>query len=182
MAKDHDPSKSDLAEIDPTLPEMVQNFLRGGGKLEEIRLDGNGTWLHEGLRFENARVVQLFSRSVDRTEGGTWVLNVGRFTYPIVVDDVGFFVDRADWEATPPRIFLSDGSEEDLTTEGLRYAEGGRLYCPIKEGRFEARFKRSVYHAIADYLVEDDEGYLLRLPAGDLRLHDDLADPDATKK
>lgn len=182
MVKNHDPSKDSPADIDATLPEMVQNFLREGGKLEEIRLDANGTWLHEGLRFENQRVVDLFSRSVDRTEGGTWVLKVGRFTYPIVVDDVGFFVERADWEASPPRIWLSDGSDEVLEARDLRYADGGRLYCPIKEGRYEARFKRSVYHAIAEYLVEDDVGYLLRLPSGDLRLHEDPDASKATKK
>ncbi|RAL23586.1 hypothetical protein DL240_05350 [Lujinxingia litoralis] len=157
-------------EIDPTLPEMVQDFLRAGGTLEEIRLDAGGTWLHEGLRFENERVVELFSRSVDRTEGGTWVLNVGRFTYPITVDDVGFFVERATWEEKEPRVWLSDGTQETLNLDSLRYAEGGRLYCTIKDGRFKARFKRGAYHAIASYLDQDDRGFLLRLPFETVRL------------
>lgn len=171
---DHDNNASPSHDgIDPTLPPVVQDFLRQGGTLQEIRLNANGTWLHEGLRFENQRVVDLFSRSVNRTEGGTWVLEIGRFTYPIVVEDTGFFVDRADWEAVPPRIWLSDGTKEDLHANTLRYAEGGRLYAPVKEGRFEARFKRSVYHSIADYLAEDTRGYVLRLPGGDLRLHED---------
>ncbi|TXD37635.1 DUF1285 domain-containing protein [Lujinxingia vulgaris] len=170
MAENDNTTPTPEDAIDPTLPTVVQDFLRKGGTLQEIRLNAHGTWLHEGLRFENQRVVDLFSRSVNRTEGGTWVLEIGRFTYPIVVEDTGFFVERADWEAVPPRLWLSDGTEEELKAESLRYAEGGRLYCPVKEGRFEARFKRSVYHGIADFLVEDTQGYLLRLPAGELRL------------
>ncbi|RDV39238.1 DUF1285 domain-containing protein [Bradymonadaceae bacterium TMQ3] len=173
MAEHNDDASASIHDIDATLPAVVQDFLRQGGTLQEIRLDANGTWLHEGLRFENQRVVDLFSRSVNRTQGGTWVLEIGRFTYPIVVEDTGFFVERADWKAIPPCIRLSDGTEEELSADTLRYAEGGRLYASIKEGLFEARFKRSVYHGIANYLDEDPKGYVLRLPAGDLRLQAD---------
>mgnify|MGYP000542467247 CR=1 FL=1 len=64
-------------EIDETLPELVQNFLKKGGKLESIRLHADGRWTHEGCDFENDRIVKLFSRSVGRTPGGTWVLEIG---------------------------------------------------------------------------------------------------------
>jgi len=143
-------------EIDETLPDVVKDFLRSGAELEEIRLDDRGRWTHEGLDFENQRIIDLFSRSVDRTEGGTWVLEVGRFTYPITVDDVGFFVERFDDSTDPPTIKLSDETREQLDIDSLEYEPGGRLYCHIKEGRFRARFKRDAYYDAAEYVIEDD--------------------------
>ena len=150
-------------EIDETLPEVVQNFLKSGGQLQEIRLDERGQWTHEGLQFENPRIVDLFSRSVDRTEGGTWVLEVGRFTYPITVEDTGFFVERIDWSARPPRLTLSDETTEPLDVETLEYRPGGRLYCTVKDGQFRARFKHSAYHSLTDHLEQQDDKVVLRL-------------------
>lgn len=148
-------------DIDPTLPDVVQDFLRSGAELQEIRLDERGQWTHEGLQFENPRILELFSRSVNRTEGGTWVLEVGRFTYPITVEDTGFFVEHVDWSQSPPRLQISDGTEETLDFDSLEYRPGGRLYCRIKEGQFRARFKHTAYHSVAEHLHDDDGAIVL---------------------
>ena len=142
--------------LDETLPEVVKNFLRSGADLEEIRLDARGKWTHEGLDFENPRIIDLFSRSVDRTEGGTWVLEVGRFTYPITVEDCGFFVERINFDHDPPLLRLSDQTTEELDPETLEYAGDGRLYCTVKDGAFRARFKWDAYHALGERFVEED--------------------------
>ena len=154
--------------IDPTLPEAVQNFLKSGATLQEIRLNERGRWTHEGLQFENPRITRLFSRSVARTEGGTWVLEIGRFTYPIVVEDTGFFVDRVQWDHSPPVISLSDETTERLDLQSLDYQPGGRLYCTVKDGKFQARFKRDAYHSIMEHLTEE-EGQIV-LTVGDERV------------
>lgn len=151
--------------IDPTLPETVRNFLATGAKLERIHLNARGEWTHEGLSFENPKIIALFSRSIARTQGGTWILNVGQFTYPIEVEDVGFFVESVDWTQSPPGLRLSDETMEPLDPTTLRYAPGGRLYCTIKQGTFEARFKRAPYHALMDHLEEADETIYLRIDA-----------------
>lgn len=145
-----------MDEIDETLPEVVKNFLRSGATLQEVRLDARGNWTHEGLDFENPKIISLFSRSVGRTEGGTWVLEVGRFTYPITVEDTGFFVERVDLGQKPPVVHLSDETSEPLDPTTLDYAAGGRLYCTVKYGEFRARFKRPAYYAIAERFVDDD--------------------------
>jgi uncharacterized protein len=146
----------DEPSIDPTLPEVVQNFLRSGARLEEIRLDACGRWTHEGLDFENQRVIALFSRSIARTPGGTWVLEIGGFTYPIVVDDTPHFVHTVRWNDDPPTISLADGTSEILDLESLTYRSGGRLYCTVKNGAFRARFLRHAYHSVVDVLEERD--------------------------
>lgn len=150
-----DQNKPDM-DIDETLPELVKSFLRKGYELEEIRLDATGKWTHEGLDFENPKIIELFSRSVGRTDGGTWVLEVGRFTYPITVDDTGFFVERIDLVESPPRLHLSDQTSEELDPSTLEYQPEGRLYCTVKGGEFRARFKRPAYYALAENFVERD--------------------------
>jgi hypothetical protein len=142
--------------IDETLPDVVKDFLRSGADLEEIRLDERGRWTHEGLDFENPRIIRLFNRSVDRTEGGTWILEVGRFTYPITVEDCGFFVERVDFDNEPPTLYLSDQTKEPLEADTLRYEGDGKLYCSVKDGEFRARFKWDAYYGLAQRLVEQD--------------------------
>jgi hypothetical protein len=144
-----------IDEIDETLPEAVKGFLRKGYKLHKIHLDARGKWTHEDLDFENPRIIEAFNRGVRRTEGGTWVLQLGRFTYPIVVEDTGYFVDRLHL-ADSPTIDLSDGTTEALDPSTLSYESGGRLYCRIKGGDFRARFKRQPYYQIAEVFEERD--------------------------
>lgn len=156
-----------MTEIDETLPEIVQNFLRSGGELESIRLTERGEWKHEGLDFENPRIIQLFNQSVARTDGGTWVLEVGRFTYPIEVDRTGYFVERVDLEASPPTITLSDGTEEKLDVSSVSYEDEGKLFCTVKGGDFEARFKRQSYLTMADNVIEEGDSLVLSIDGYD---------------
>ena len=154
------------APIDETLPEVVKNFLRAGATLETIRLDAGGKWTHEGLDFENPRIIDLFSRSVNRTPGGTWVLEIGQFTYPIEVEDTGFFVERVEGVGRAAHritVELSDLTSEPLDVTTLAYREPGRLYCDVKDGRFRARFKRAAYYDIAQQIAPCDEGFALVL-------------------
>lgn len=150
----------DDTEIDETLPDVVKDFLRSEAELEEIKLDERGKWTHEGLDFENPKIIRLFNRSVGRTEGGTWVLEVGRFTYPITVEDTGFFVERLDLGHSPPMMKLSDETVEQLEPETLEYREHGKLYCRVKDGAFRARFKKPAYYELIDYL-EETEGNIV---------------------
>lgn len=153
-------------DIDETLPEVVQNFLRSGAKLEKIRLDAAGKWTHEGLDFENPRIIDLFNRSVSRTEGGTWVLEVGRFTYPIEVEDTGFFVERLEWDGNLPTLVLSSDEREELDPTTLEYRPEGRLYCRVRGGAFRARFKKPAYYELAEHIEDAGAGWVVKLGDG----------------
>jgi hypothetical protein len=146
--------------IDETLPDVVKDFLKQGGELESIVLRDTGEWRHEGMEFPNERIVDLFDRSVGRTEGGTWVLEIGRFTYPIEVEDTGFFVEHIDLDAIPATLRLSDETTEELDVETVTYLPEGRLYCRVKDGEFRARFKRPAYYDAAEQFVEEDDGQI----------------------
>ncbi len=161
-------------EVDPTLPEVVQRFLRSGAQLESIRLDAHGHWWHRGGRFENRRVIDLFSRSVDRTDGGTWVVVVGRFTYPIAVDDTPFFVRSFTVEGEGPRervlLELVGGDVEPLEVDSLTYDGELGISCSVRGGRLRARFLQAAYYALTQRLEEDADGYGLRLAGRLVRL------------
>lgn len=158
-------------DIDETLPEVVKEFLRAGGKLERICLHATGRWTHRGQPFENERVIRLFSKSVKRTEGGTWILHIGRFIYPIEVEDVGFFVERVelDQASNQATITLSDLSQETLDPTTLSYDTPGHLYCTIKGGEHRARFLRQAYYALAEHVELDEREHLI-LTLGDARI------------
>lgn len=148
--------------IDETLPETVKAFLRKGAKLENITLHQDGKWTHEGLDFENQNIIEAFFRGVNRTDGGTWVITLGPFTYPIHVEECGYFVRKV--ELTPsPRVFLSDGSDEKLDVSTLLYRAPGNLYCSIKNGRFLARFLRNPHNQMLERVVENDGQYIFEL-------------------
>ncbi len=156
--------------IDPTLPEVVRRFLAAGARLESIRLDASGVWWHEGGRVENPRVAALFSRSVNRTPGGTWVLEIAPFTYPIEVEDTPLFVEKIASDRDDPghpderlTLTLSDATTEALIPDSLAYDALRGMTCAVKGGRFEARFKRPAFHALADRLEEIEGGFALRV-------------------
>ena len=157
-------------EIDETLPEVVKGFLRKGYQLEDIFLDARGRWFHQGDPFENQKIIALFSRSVARTAGGTWVLEVAPYTYPIRVEDTGFFVEQIDLSASPAQVYLSDETREDFDLSTLRYEPEGRLYCTVKGGEFRARFKKPAYYAISECFVERGDAIWAKVGGQETRL------------
>lgn len=149
--------------IDPTLPPVVQKFLASGARLESIRLDAEGRWWHRGVPFDNKKLIDLFSSSVGRTEGGTWVLEIPPFTYPIEVEDTGYFVTsaRVSSDTNGVRLKLQGNIEERLDLNSLIYDEGRGFLCKVREGRFLARFKRSAYYALAEHMTMAEDGQIV---------------------
>jgi len=148
----------DQVLADDTVPAPVRAALEKGLTLEDIRLDAQGRWWHAGQIIEHPRIHELFSRSVDETEGGTHVLKIWRFTYPITVEDTPYFVTGVRVDASAPAVTLrlNDGSEEALPSE-LTLSGENRLVARVKEGRFEARFLRTAYHDLLQ-LAEEEAG------------------------
>lgn len=152
---------------DTTLPEPVRKALLSGLALERITLDAEGRWWHEGDAIDNPRIVDLFNRSIERTTGGTYVLHIAPFTYPIEVKDTPYFVRHIELADGGVRLQLSDGSEELLDLKSLRSVTGRGFYCAVKNGAFSARFSRPAYYALAEHIEEVDGRFTLVL--GDTR-------------
>jgi hypothetical protein len=158
------------AVADESLPAVVREHLMRGGRLEDITLHAEGWWSHEGGRFEHARLIEAFFRGVERSEGGTWMLRLGRFTYPITVEDTGYFVVSVRREGAEVWLKLTDQTEERLDPQTLVYGPDGRLVARVKGGAFEARFMRPVYHALLDAAEADGDAVWLTLGGERVRL------------
>lgn len=149
---------------DPTIPEPIRRALSSGVPLERIELDSEGHFWHEGERIADPRISELFHRSIQRTPGGSYLLVVAPFSYPLVVHDVPLWVTQlalepaqATGQAPRLRVRLSDGSEEDLALDTLRYQPRRGFVCQVKGGTLPARFTRPCYFALAEHVTEEDE-------------------------
>ena len=152
---------------DATLPEPVRKALLAGMPLERITLDADGRFWHEGDPIDNPRIAALFHRSIERTPGGTYVLHIPPFTYPIEVKDTPYFVTRVEVAGDGAHILLSDGTTEELDAQSLRYVAGRGFSCTVKRdsknGPLSARFSRPAYYALADNIEETAAGFVLIL-------------------
>ncbi|HDP80531.1 MAG TPA: DUF1285 domain-containing protein [Spirochaetes bacterium] len=149
----------------PELPEYIQELIRSGEGIEEIRLDGEGNWFHNGEPFTNERIIDFFNRSVNLSRDGRFVLHYGEFVYPIVVEDTPVFVTGVVVEGFGPmediRLCLSTGDEEYLDTRTLYYRQESGLYCYVRNGRMPAKFKRSPSYQLLERLEESDDTFYL---------------------
>ena len=151
-------------QIDPTLPEPVRRFLAAGATLESIALDKEGRFTHQGQPIVHPRLRHLFHRSIDRTPGGTWVLHIPPYTYPITVDDTPYHVRSLSLSPGGPILLrLSDETEEPLDPATLRYVQGSGFYCKVKKGAWEARFNSPAYYQLAEQVEDRAGSYVLSL-------------------
>ena len=139
---------------DEEVPEIVRSFLEKGARLEEIRLDIDGRWMHRGEYFTNKRLIRLFDRSVHRTDKGSWVLRIPPYTYPVIVEATGYFVDRLEDRQGQTIAVVSDGTQEPvdwstLSTDGDRF-----VAIKVHDGRHWARLRGQAHQQV---LVEADE-------------------------
>ncbi len=152
----------DYAEIPDYIRELFET-----GELEEIRIDAEGNWLHAGESFTNQRIIDFFNRSVDVTADGVYVIHYGPFVHPIVVEDAPVFITgvRVEGFGDFERIFVmpTTGVEEELDIRSLGFRRSGGLYCRVKNGRLQAKFRRSPSFQILDRLEESDDTFYITL-------------------
>jgi hypothetical protein len=157
------------AAADPGVPETVRRFLSGGAALEEIVLDPQGRWWHEGGAFENERLAELFHRSLRRTPMGTWLLEIAPYTYPVRVEGAPRFVRRLDLRDGVLWAILHGGAEETVPLEAL-FTDGDQTVGYVGDDGLARRVVGDAWRRIAAWLDADDEGWLLLLPDGSHRI------------
>lgn len=148
-------------------PIVLPDWLRArleAGDLEAISLSASGVWRYQGERVEHPRVLALFSRSIRRTTEGQWVLAIGRFTYPIEVEDTALFVLDFDVEGTRLHLALSDATSESIDASAVNFTDDA-IYAELSRG-LSARFARTAHFEFAErFLVPDQDEVTLRIGA-----------------
>jgi len=76
---------------------------------------------------------------------------------PVEVEDAPFAVVRFEADGDGFALWLSDGSREALDPGSLRLRAGDVPYCRVKDGRFEARFRRAAAWQLLQYVEAQPE-------------------------
>ncbi len=109
---------NNIDEKHPEIPEYLKELLESGQTIDDILLDKDGNWFHNGEPFVNEKIKSFFSRSVDITTDGQYVIHYSNYTYPIRVEDAPYFVTGVQFEGfgTFERVFLTlaSGATEEL--------------------------------------------------------------------
>jgi hypothetical protein len=122
-----------------------------------IRLNAEGVWFHEGIEITHERTIEMLFKSV-LAKSGKYFLSGEKKPVPFVVDDVAFFVRSILEKKDGFVIKLSDYTQESLDVSTLDVASDNQLYCFIKSGSVKAKFERKVYYELMKKLDQRD-GY-----------------------
>jgi len=154
--------------IDRSFPEIPGDVLQllKSGATDDIRIDKEGNWFHNGEPFINKKIIDYFNRSVNITAEGRYVIHYGEFTYPIAVDDAPVFVTGVLFQGFGPFekiiLNLTTGEPEELDISTLTF-KNKTLYCRVKNGRLPAKFMRSPCFHILERLDERNGEFYLHL-------------------
>jgi hypothetical protein len=126
------------------------------GKIS-FRRDGN--WYSDDERIKNARIAELFSKSIRQNPDGSFYLQVGDERAPITVEDTPYVVTTLeDDELGGFLLVLNDGAREELDPATIEVGAENVLYVRVKGGKFRARFLRNAYYHLSDRLEADESG------------------------
>lgn len=123
-----------------------------------IRLDAEGLWFHEGVEITHQRTIDLLFKSV-LVKNGKYFLSGEKKPVPFVVEDVAFFVRGISEKNDGLVVKLSDGTDENLDVSTLDVGSDNRLYCSVKSGTAKAKFERKVYYELMKKLDQRDGYY-----------------------
>ncbi len=139
----------------------------GRSRESTIRLDRDGRFWHDGGLVENEALAQALHGWISKhPDDGRFILTNGYDWTYFTVDDVPYFVTSIEVRRDGVGLRLSDGSQEDLSSDGLRVGDDGALYLKVKGGAFPAKFTRHAQIALEPVMVAV-EGDKIGLKLGD---------------
>ena len=137
----------------------------------DIRIDKDGVWYYKGNEIFREEIVKYFYQNLKKDEAGRYLIELEDDRCYLEVDDTPFIV-RGVYRCIAEEdneeciyLLLSDKSVEKLDPDSLWAGKDNVLYCSIKNGAFVARFSRSSYYQIADFIEcsDCDDEYFISL-------------------
>ena len=144
------------------MAEPAPDALPAGWTLPKLRIDADGEWYDDDVQITHAGILANLRGNLRRDAAGYFIQT--RMRIPVEVADAPLVVGRIERRGDTLRVWLNDGSEQDIDPGTLRIGAGDVPYCTVANG-FEARLSRAAaYQLLA--LAEYDE----RTGRGALRL------------
>ena len=131
-----------------------------------ISFGADGRWYADGEPVVHQRLAKLFSRHLVAKDGGGYEIRIDEnYRADVEVEDTPFVVVSIS-QVAADRILLrlNDDSEELLAPESLYVGDSDVLYCSVKDSSERARFLRSAYYQLSEFLeagVDDVVGLRL---------------------
>jgi hypothetical protein len=118
----------------------------GEWTLPKLRVDVDGDWYDDDVQITHHGVLANLQGNLRRDAGGYFIQT--RVRIPVDVADAPFVVTRVERRGAGLRVWLNDGSEEDVDRATLRTGPNDVPYCTVKGGAFEARFSRAAAYQL----------------------------------
>lgn len=137
-------------------PEQIEKMRAIG-----LRLDRTGTFWHEGTAVTHPRLRQALLRWLDvREADGRDIVKLDDKRYAYVdVEDAHLRAKSARWEGDRVFIRWDDDQEHELDYASLRQAPDNAFYAKV--GRLRGRIAGPAHHAIAERVIESEQGFVL---------------------
>lgn len=142
--------------------------LQGFSRETDIRLDTDGRFWNGTQPIAHEKIVDAFSRWIERTDEQRYVLrNAIHYVY---LDVVGAPLHALHLDVNDEGItlLLQGGVQEALRPESLREGPDGTLYASGRDGSWPIRLHPAAVLALQSLLVEDEDGGVA-LALGDTR-------------
>jgi hypothetical protein len=137
-------------------PEQIEQMRAIG-----LRLDRSGTFWHQGTTVTHPRLRQALLRWLDVRDDGRDIVRLDDKRYAYVdVEDAHLRALSARWDGDRCTITWDDDQDEELAYDSLRAGDDNALYARAR-GRLRGRIAGPAYHAVAEHIVEDGDGFSL---------------------
>lgn len=138
-----------------------------------IHVDKEGKFWHLGAEMIHAGINRLLTDHVELDDKGRYIISYQGQRCFVEVEDTLFVITTLKEELfnngkiKELTVSLNDGSDEILDPSTISQSHDNVLYARVKEGRFPARFLRSSYYQLAEFVEEKEECFVLSVGGRD---------------
>lgn len=123
----------------------------------KLEIDREGRWFQNGAEIVHPAIYRAFSRMLERTSDGGYLVRLGREICRVHVEDAPFVVQRIiDTCRSSIVIQLNDGTKEQFEPHRFWIGNDNIPYTSVKDGSFHARFSRPAYYQLAKHIVSSE--------------------------
>ena len=115
-------------------------------KLPKLRIDVDGDWFDGDVQITHPGILANLRANLRKDAGGHFIQT--RVRIPVEVADAPFVVTRVERRGDMLRLWLNDGTEEDVAASAVRIGAADVPYIPVKQGAFEARLTRAATYQL----------------------------------
>lgn len=137
-----------------------------------IHIDTEGRLWHQGAEMIHPGINSMILEHIQREEDGRYTVVYRDQRCWVEVEDTALVVQKVTEteDGRALNLLLSDGVTEVLQPELLWLDENNVMYTKVRAMTLPARFLRRAYYQLAEFIVETDLGFALRIGGADHHL------------